>query len=77
MRSSRRDLHIAQHVYIYQQFLRTEVVNGPRLFGLEGAFGSIPLPRLELHNIYNGIEMILIALGFWYEAEDRLMVAEE
>jgi hypothetical protein len=70
-------LHLAEHIYIYQQFLRTGLVNGPGLLGLGGALGVIPLPRLELHNVYNGVEMMLIALGFWYEAEARLVDVEE
>lgn len=70
-------LHLAEHIYIYQQFVRTGLVNGPGLLGVGGALGVIPLPRLELHNVYNGVEMILIVLGFWYEAEARLVDVEE
>ncbi len=44
---------------------------------LRGAFGVIPLPRVDLHNVYNAVEMILIVLGFWYEAEARLADGEE
>ena len=50
------------------QYLSTGTVNGPGLFGVGGAFGVTPLPRLELHNIYNGVEMILIVLGFWHSS---------
>jgi len=60
-------LHGIEHVYIYEQFIRTGVSNGPGLFGVGGAFGVIPLERLDLHNVYNGVEMILIVLGFWHE----------
>src|SRR5712692_6442318 len=47
-------LHGIEHVYIYEQYLRTGVTNGPGLFGLGGAIGIIPLDRLDLHNVYNG-----------------------
>ena len=56
-------LHGIEHVYIFEQFLRTGVTNGPGLFGVGGAIGVIPLERLDLHNVYNGGEMILIVLG--------------
>lgn len=62
-------LHGVEHVYIFEQFLRTGVTNGPGLFGVGGAIGLIPLERLDLHNVYNGFEMILIALGFWHETD--------
>jgi hypothetical protein len=35
-----------------------------------GACGVIPLDRFDLHNVYNGFEMILMVLGFWRETED-------
>ena len=65
-------LHGIEHVYIFEQHLRTGVANGPGLFATGGAIGLIPLARLDLHNVYNGFEMILIVLGFGYEAEDFL-----
>lgn len=61
--------HGIEHAYIFEQFLRTGVTNGPGLFGVGGAFGVIPLDRLDLHNVYNGLEMILMVLGFWTETE--------
>jgi hypothetical protein len=64
--------HGLEHVYIYQQYIRTGVVNGPGLLGIRGAFGIIPLERLDLHNAYNGMEVILLQLGLWYEVEGRL-----
>jgi hypothetical protein len=69
--------HLAEHIYIYQQFLRTGLVNGPGLFGAGGVLGVIPLPRLELHNAYNGVEMMLITLGLWHETEELLADAGE
>jgi hypothetical protein len=65
-------IHGLEHVYIFEQYLRTGAVDGPGLLGQGGAFGIIPIPRIELHNIYNGLEMILIALGFSYETEVML-----
>ena len=62
-------LHGIEHVYIFEQFLRTGVSNGPGLLGIGGAFGVIPLDRLDLHNVYNGFEMILMVLGFGHETE--------
>lgn len=62
-------LHGIEHVYIFEQFTRTGVTNGPGLFGVGGAIGIVPLDRLDLHNVYNGFEMILIALGFWHETD--------
>jgi len=61
--------HGVEHAYIFDQFVKTGVSNGPGLLGLGGAIGAIPLDRLDLHNVYNGIEMILMALGFWNETE--------
>jgi hypothetical protein len=61
--------HLLEHAYIYEQFVRTGVVNGPGLLGQGGAIGLIPLQRIDLHNVYNGLEMMLIVLGFWNEAE--------
>lgn len=61
--------HGIEHAYIYGEFLRTGISGGPGLLGLGGAIGVIPLDRLDLHNVYNGLEMILIVLGFWEETE--------
>jgi hypothetical protein len=61
--------HAIEHFYIFSEFLKTGLSNGPGLFGLGGVIGVIPLDRLDLHNVYNGVEMILMALGFWYETE--------
>lgn len=61
--------HALEHVYIFQQYVRTGTVNGPGLLGIGGAFGIIPLERLDLHNAYNGLEVILMTLGFTYEAQ--------
>jgi len=69
--------HGIEHVYIFQEFLKTGVSNGPGLLGLGGAIGVIPIDRLDLHNVYNGIEMNLMVLGFWYETEVLMTEAEE
>jgi hypothetical protein len=68
--------HGVEHVYIYHQFLETGIVAGPGLLGRGGAIGVIPLDRLDLHNLYNGVEMILMVLGFWNETEILLDEAE-
>jgi hypothetical protein len=68
--------HGIEHVYIYDQFLKTGASNGPGLFGAGGAIGVIPLDRLDLHNVYNGFEMILMVLGFGHETE-VLLASEE
>jgi len=31
--------------------------------------GVFPIPRVQLHNVYNGIEVILLMLGFIYQTE--------
>jgi len=65
-------LHGVEHVYIYEQFARTGVNNGPGLFGIGGAIGVIPLDRLDLHNVYNGFEMIFMVLGVGLQIEVTL-----
>lgn len=30
-----------------------------------------PLARLDLHNVYNGLEMVLIVMGFKHEVDAR------
>lgn len=69
-------LHGIEHIYIYREFLVTGVSNGPGLFGVGGAIGLIPLDRLDLHNVYNGFEMILMVLGVSHETEVRLARGE-
>jgi hypothetical protein len=61
--------HEIEHMYIYHQFLQTGVTNGPGLLGRGGAIGLVPLDRLDLHNVYNGVEVVLMMLGFWNETE--------
>jgi hypothetical protein len=65
--------HGIEHVYIYDQFLKTGVSNGPGLLGLGGVIGVIPLGRIDLHNVYNGLEVVLMVLGLSYEFELGLM----
>jgi hypothetical protein len=55
--------------HAYDQFLGTSVTSRPGLLGRGGAIGLIPLDRLDLHNVYDGLEMILMVLGFSYETE--------
>lgn len=69
--------HGVEHVYIYDQFTKTGVSDGPGLLGIGGLIGVVPLDRLDLHNVYNGFEMILMVLGFWNEAEVSLLTAEQ
>jgi hypothetical protein len=59
--------HGIEHVYIFRQFLETGVTNGPGLLGRGGALGIIPLERLDLHNVYNGFEVIGMSLGLCHE----------
>ena len=61
--------HGIEHAYIFEQFTRTGLSNGPGLLGQGGAIGVIPLQRLDLHNVYNGMEMIFMVLGFGFETE--------
>lgn len=70
-------LHGIEHAYIYEQYLRTGITDGPGLLGFGGAIGLIPLARVDLHNIYNGFELILIALGFQSEIDATLSREEE
>ncbi len=64
--------HGFEHVYIFEQFVTTGVTDGPGLLGQGGAIGVIPIDRLDLHNAYNGFEMILMVLGLWHETEATL-----
>jgi len=66
-------VHGIEHVYIYSQFLETGISDGPGLLGRGGVIGLIPLDRIDLHNVYNGFEMVLLVLGFWHEAEAALL----
>lgn len=64
--------HAADHIFIVAEFIRTGVEGRPGLFGLGGALGLIPVPTNDIHNLYNGVEMILIVLGLWNEVEAAL-----
>jgi hypothetical protein len=59
--------HGIEHVYIFHEFLITGISNGPGLLAQGGAIGLIPLDRLDLHNVYNGTEVILMVLGLNHE----------
>lgn len=65
-------VHGVEHVYIFSEFLREGLTDGPGLLGKGGALDIIPLDRLDLHNMYNGGEMVLLGLGFWHETEVML-----
>lgn len=65
-------LHGVEHVYIFEQFLRTGMTNGPGLLGRGGAFGLIPIERLDLHNIYNGLEVVFLVVGCRFELDASL-----
>jgi hypothetical protein len=62
-------LHECEHIYIYHQYMETGLTGGPGLLGLGGVIGVFPSPRVQMHNIYNGIEVILLMLGFMYQTE--------
>ena len=62
--------HMFEHVYIYGHHMSTGIVGGPGLLGVGGVIGLIPLERVDLHNVYNGFEMIFIVLGLSFEIED-------
>jgi len=68
--------HAFEHIYIFAQYVRTGTVNGPGLLGIGGAIGIVPLARLDLHNVYNGLEVILMVLGIGWEL-DACMTDEE
>ena len=61
--------HALEHMFIFAQFLRTGLSNGPGLLGLGGAIGIVPLERLDLHNVYNGLETVLMVLGFRWQLD--------
>lgn len=69
-------VHGIEHVYIFEQFQWTGLADGPGLLGLGGAIGLIPLQRLDLHNVYNGFEVILMTLGIGHELDRHLTKAE-
>lgn len=61
--------HEFEHVYIFEQYLRTGITGGPGLLGIGGAIGLVPLERIDLHNVYNGLEVVLMTLGLGWEGE--------
>jgi len=68
--------HEAEHVYIFSQYLQYGASGGPGLLGDGGLWGIIPISRWQLHNIYNGFEVILLMLGFIYETDTVLAKSE-
>lgn len=69
-------LHGAEHLHGFGAFLRTGLSDGPGLLGLEGAIGIVPLGRFELHNFYNGLELIFMTLGVQHEIEAKLTTGD-
>lgn len=69
-------LHGAEHIYIFNQYIGTGLSDGPGLFGAGGAIGAFPLARIDLHNIYNGTEVVLLTMGLSHELNTRLEVEE-
>jgi hypothetical protein len=65
-------LHELEHVVIYVDSLRSGLSGQPGLLGIGGLLGVLPVTRTELHNAYNGLELILLALGFWHEVDPQL-----
>jgi hypothetical protein len=60
-------VHGVEHIYIFAEFVRLGVSNGPGVLARGGVVGIIPLVREDLHNVYNGLEAILMVLGFSHE----------
>lgn len=72
-------LHEAEDVYVYVRFVATTgALNGAitegeaGLLGADGALHLLPIQQLDLHNLYNGLEWILVTLGFWHQVDDQL-----
>lgn len=64
-------------VAIYERLLRTGLTGGPGMLGRRGAIGLISVQRVDLHNVYNGFEVILLTLDFMYETDARFETASE
>lgn len=64
--------HGIEHVYIFSEFLKTGISDGPGLLGRGGAIGLIPLDRLDLHNVYNGFELVFLTAGFKHQIDVTL-----
>ncbi|MBI2772962.1 MAG: hypothetical protein HYX56_00505 [Chloroflexi bacterium] len=69
--------HGIEHVYIYSEYVKTGISNLPGLLAQGGAIGIVPLDRIDLHNVYNGVEIALMTLGLGYEVETKLAQAKE
>jgi hypothetical protein len=69
--------HGVEHAFILHDFLQAGVVNSPGFLGHGGALGILPIARNDLHNLYNGTELVLMALGFTYEFDRFLDNREE
>jgi len=77
-------LHEIEDLYTYVRFvLATGALDGPiiegehGLLGRDGALALLPIAQVELHNWYNGLEWILITLGFAHELDAALSAPVE
>jgi hypothetical protein len=61
--------HGLEHAYAYGHLLTSGVGASRGLLGTGGVIGLIPLPPVDLHNVYNGVELILLTLGLQYEID--------
>lgn len=66
-------VHGTEHIYIFAEFMRLGVSNGPGVLAQGGVIGVIPLIREDLHNVYNGLEAILMVLGFGHEVQATVL----
>lgn len=69
--------HGIEHGFIVYQFLQTGLPDSPGFLGHGGALGVLPIARNDLHNFYNGAELVLLVLGFTYELDRFLDNREE
>jgi hypothetical protein len=62
--------HQAEHTYIYWTYLTTGVSGTPGLLAQGGLLGGgLPIPRPELHALYNLIEIVPLLLAFLIEVQ--------
>jgi hypothetical protein len=68
--------HELEDAYNYFHFaFATGLIDGPPqpdangVLARGGILGVLPVAPVDLHNLYNGLEWILLALGFWHQTE--------